>query len=158
MNLGRYEESTIPTGTLLPAEWTEAFIKVLTDTYYDQSEKDNRFFTVFGQLYDKEFVVVVSYIHHDDNFASPITLFLSHDIIDSSAKMKKALSDLVDLTSLIYDDVFAVSDWVDYLPSWMENKFKGNDFHYKITRENITLTLQAEELLKSDNPFDLKSE
>lgn len=150
MLLGRYETSVLEDGKHLPAEWTEEFVKILTEAYAAQSEKDNRFFDVYGQIYDKEFVVVVSYIHHSDQLAAPISIFISHDTSSDSKELSKALKALVDLSGHIFDEIFSQEDWNEYVPTWTENDFKGHLFHYKITRENVSLSLQAEQLLKKD--------
>lgn len=150
MHLGRYESSDISQGKGLPAEWTEEFVGILTETYAAQSEKDNRFFDVYGQIFDKEFVVIVSYIHHSDQMAAPVSIFISHDTESDSKELSKALKALVDLSGHILDDIFSQEDWNEFVPNWTENTFKGHQFHYKITRENISLTLQAEEILKKD--------
>lgn len=150
MQLGRYETSNIAAGKSLPPEWTEEFVGILTETYANQSEKDNRFFDVYGQIYDEEFVVIVSYIHHSDQMAAPISIFISHDTASDSKALSNALKELVDLSGHIFDDIFSKDNWNEYIPSWTENKFKEHTFHYKITRENVSLTLQAEEILKKD--------
>lgn len=150
MLLGRHESSLIAEGKSLPPEWTEEFVKILTETYAEQSEKDNRFFDVYGQIFEEEFVVIVSYIHHADQSAAPISIFISHDTAADSKALSKALKELVDLSGHILDDIFSQTDWNEYVPNWTENKFKEHTFHYKITRENVSLSLQAEELLKKD--------
>jgi hypothetical protein len=150
MHFGRFEISEKTVKSPLPHEWTEELIRTLTEAYYVQSEKDNRFFHVHGEIYEKEFVVVVSYIHHDDQMTSPISLFISHDIAKDSKKFKVLLKNLVDLTGEIFDDVFSVEDWSDYTTTWNSNKYKGFEFFYKITRENVSLSIQAEEFLKKN--------
>jgi hypothetical protein len=148
MYIGRHAQSTIDCGQALPQEWTESFVKVLTETYFAQSEKDNRFFDVYALSFEKEFVVIISYIHHNDHLASPISVFISHDQQSDSTKMKKILENLVNLGGHIFDDIFSVEQWSDFNPNWTENDFNGNKFFYKVTRENIGLSLQAEEILK----------
>lgn len=143
--LGRYEENTV--GKPLPNEWQEDFVAVINEAYHAKAEAAGRFFDVYGAIYDREFVVISSYIHKEDQLAAPITLFISHDIITDEKKMKKALKDVVNLAGLIWDDILATDEWNDFVPNWTENDFNGNQFHYKITRENISLTLQANEIL-----------
>lgn len=150
MILGRYSESLLSEGNILPAEWTETFVGLLTETYFKQSEKDRRFFDVYGKVFDEEFVVVVSYIHHDDHLAAPYSVFISHDIVPDDKKMKKTLDQVVTLAGHIFDDIFSSEDWNEFIPHWTENQFDESVFFYKITRENIGLTIQAEELLKND--------
>lgn len=153
MQLGRFPSSDISTGKSLPAEWTEEFVKLLTETYAKQSEKDNKFFDVYGRIFDEEFVVIVSYMHHGDSLAAPISVFISHETTKGSKELSNALQDLVDLSGHIFDDIFSREDWNEYVPHWTENKFKSSVFHYKITRENISLSLQAEELLRKGEPI-----
>lgn len=149
---GRFEESQ--DGTFMPAEWQENFIKVLTEVYAEKAQTDQRLFDVHGLIYEKEFVIIVSYMDQNDYLVAPISLFLSHDIIDDEKKMKKALQNVADLTGEIFDDIFATEDWNDYNPNWTENQYKENTFYYKITRENVTLSLQAEEILKREGKLD----
>lgn len=147
MQFGRYETKTRKS---IPNEWIEEVTKTLTEVYFEQSEKDNSFFDVYGEIVDKEFVVVVSYLHHDELMASPISVFLSHDVLENSKEFQSALKNLIDLAGEIYDDIFAQDEWQDYNPNWTESKYKNSDFFYKITRENISLTLQSEEILEKD--------
>ena len=147
MHFGRFKVSSDFTKGQLPTEWTEELTKTLTEAYFDQSEKDKKFFDVYGEIYEKEFVVIVSYIHHEDQMCSPISVFISHDIVDDSKRYKEVLKSLVDLSGEIFDDIFATEKWHDYNSNWTCNKYKGCEFHYKITRENVSLTLQAEEFL-----------
>jgi hypothetical protein len=67
MVVGRYNESELSSAKSLPADWIEEFIRVLSHTYADQSNKDNCFFDVHGLLFDEEVVVIISYIHHNDH-------------------------------------------------------------------------------------------
>lgn len=150
MILGRYEQSTINAGKDLPGDWTENFTRTLTEAFYSQSEEDKCFFDVYGRIFDDEFLVIVSYHDQADQYKAPKSLFISHDNLNDTKAFEKALKNLVDLSGMIFDDIFGQKDWNDYALDWIENEFRGSKFHYRITRENISLTLQAEELLKSD--------
>ena len=154
MSFGRYESSELAEGKDLPEEWAESVTRILTEAYYQQSEDDNSFFDVYGRIFEKEFIVVVSYVKHDQLEASPKTLFVSHDVLENSKTFKKALEDIVDYVGLVFDDIFSQEDWSEYNANWTENDYKGHKFFYKITRENISLTLQAEEILKKNLILD----
>ena len=147
MHFGRYQESLFEDGKALPQDWTEEFTKVLSHTYSDRATEDNCFFHVWGQIYDKEILVIISYLDHNDQMASPKTVFISHDLNEKEDKLKQTLENLVNFTGMIFDDIFATEDWNDYFSIWTENKFKDSKFFYKVTRENISLTLQAEQIL-----------
>lgn len=147
MYFGRFnkEEST---RTQLPNEWTDQLVKVLHEAYANEVKAKNSLFDVYGEIYEDEFVVIASFMSHSDPASVPISVFISHDVISDEKNFKKSLKDLIDLFGLIFDDIFSTADWADYNSNWTENKFKGSQFYYKITRENISLTLQAEEILK----------
>ena len=150
MYFGRFDTEESKKRSALPNEWTEDVTKVLTESYFEQAEKDNKFFDVYGEIYDKEFVVVISYLHMQDHLMSPISVFISHDNLEDSKNFKKTLAALIDLAGHIFDDIFATDQWSDYNSNWTENEYKNNIFFYKITRENISLSLQAEEFMKKE--------
>ena len=154
MIIGRHRDSELSTAKNLPQDWTEEFVRILSHTYSEQAIKDNCFFDVHGLLFDEEVVVIVSYIHHHEHSASPISLFISHDIEGDIKKMEKTLDSLVDFSGLVFDDIFGTTDWSEYNPNWTENKFKNSNYHYKITRENFSLTLQAEAILSDETILD----
>jgi ADP-ribosyl-[dinitrogen reductase] hydrolase len=79
---------------------------------------------------------------------APIAVFISHDQESDSKKIKKTLENIIQLAGHIFDDIFAVDEWSDFIPNWTENEYEGDLLHYKITRENISLSIQAEEILK----------
>lgn len=134
----------------LPIEWLEEVTKTLNEAYNDNCQKESRFFEVYGESYEKEFVVVVSFLHNTDQMAAPITLFIAHDIVEDSKAFKKVLANLLNLIGLIFDDIFATENWSEFSANWTENKYQDDMFYYKITRENISLSLQAEALLQKD--------
>ena len=150
MQFGRFPKTENLAKAYLPEEWTEELNRTMTEAYYERSEKDDSFFDIYGEIYEKEFVVIISYVHHTDEMKSPISLFLSHDLVEDSKQFKIVLKNLVDLAGEIFDDIFSQENWLDYIAAWTENKFRACDFHYKITRENISLTLQAEKFLEKD--------
>lgn len=150
MYFGRFELEEVKEKKTLPHEWLEEFTKTLNTVYDQKLTDENRFFDVYGEIYEKEFVVIISYIHRQDQMAAPVSLFISHDNLEDSKKFKAALKDLVNLAGEIFDDIFSKEDWSDYNSNWTENKYHNSTFFYKITRENISLTLQAEALLNKD--------
>jgi hypothetical protein len=152
MQFGRYEEDDTKIKESLPHEWLEEFTKILNEAYSDVRKKNTRFFDVYGEIYDKDFVVIISYIDNNDPMKAPISLFISHDILEDSKAFKKCLKQLIDFASQVLDDVFAADDWYEYNALWTENQFGDSKFNYKITRENISLTIQANALFeKEDN-------
>lgn len=150
MRFGRISGDSETSKKALPAEWLEEVTKTFNDAYEEQTKTQNRFFEVFGEIYDDEFVVMISYLHRTDPMVSPVTLFVSHENLVDSKAFKKALSALVDFSGIVFDDVTNNDDWNEYNSLWTMNNYKDFDFHYKITRENISLTLQAQALLTEE--------
>ena len=66
MQFGRYEEDETKIRESLPHEWLEEFTRILNEAYADTLNKSGRFFDVYGEIYDKDFVVIVSYIDNKD--------------------------------------------------------------------------------------------
>ncbi|MBD65621.1 MAG: hypothetical protein CME62_10475 [Halobacteriovoraceae bacterium] len=150
MYFGRLNQEHNQKRNPLPMEWLEEVTKTLNDVYRAQCDEQNRFFEVYGENYKDEFVVIVSLLHKKDQMIAPITLFISHDILPTSKEFKKVLEDLINLVGLIFDDIFATEEWSEFNSMWTENQYKGSTFYYKVTRENISLSLQAEAILQKD--------
>lgn len=154
MKFGRISAEDETAKKYLPSEWLEEVTKTFNDAYEEQTKKQNRFFEVFGEIYEKEFIVIISYLHRIDPMTSPITLFVSHENLEDSKAFKAALSALVDFSGIIFDDITANDEFSEYNSLWTMNTYKDFDFHYKITRENISLTMQAEALLNEELKLD----
>lgn len=150
MIIGRYDDSVLEDAKELPSQWSDALTNIMNATYEDRAKKDNRFFDVIGKVFEKETIVIVSYLDKGDYSVAPITLFIAFDNENDSKKLKKTLDSTVALTSLIFDDIFSKEDWNEYVHNWTENDVDNQKLFYKITRENFSLTLQAEEILKGN--------
>ena len=148
MIIGRYINSTLDIAKELPSDWCDALTNLLNATYEEKANKDNHFFDVIGKIFEKESILFISYLNKSDYSASPITLSISFDNLNDSDALKSILDICVSLTSLIFDDIFSQENWREYVLNWTENEIDGHKLFYKITRENMSLTLQAEELLK----------
>ena len=135
-------------GKTIPLEWQESVIEVLQDAYSAQIKDTGRYFDVYGQIFDDEILLITSYLHETDHSLSPISVFISADLEKSSVdKTKKSFDSIVDLSGHIFDDIFATEDWSEYSAKWLETQLNGQDFFYKITRENVALSLEASKLL-----------
>lgn len=151
-------KSTSRTGKNVPQDWSEGLAVLLNDTYKTQCKADGRYFDVYGQIFQDELLVIVSYLSEKDQSIAPIACFLSCEPtqMDTEKKVKDTQSDFMDLAGLFFDEIFASDDWSEFEPLWQEVKYKNETYHYKLTRENINLTLEANRLLGDD--FDLESD
>jgi len=134
----------------LPQEWQASLVKTLNQIYDDKIKRDDSSFFVFGQIFDEEVLIIISYIYNDLS-KSPKTIFISKELNDlgksSQMNIKKLFDNIVDFSGLILDEILLSTDWSEYEINWQEYTFSQEKFYYKITRENVLLTLQAEKII-----------
>jgi hypothetical protein len=146
-------------GTPIPVEWVEEFLKTLEDNFNDKKKSEEYTFDAFGKIYENELLLISCFYNTKDLNQIPISCHLSADLTEKVKKdPKKILTQLTDLMGLFYDDYFATEDFSDWEPEWQnidlnssKNKF---DVFFRITRENIILTVQADKILKNDSSIN----
>ncbi len=145
--LGRNKKSK--SGKVIPLDWSEGLARLLNETYKTECKKEARYFDVYGQIYPEELLVVCSWLSEKDEFVAPITLFLScdPDRMNSEKKVKETQEHFIELIGLFYDEIFSSEDWNEFEPAWQEVTQKQQNYWYKITRENINATIEADKLL-----------
>ena len=143
---------TSKNGKPLPQDWLESLARLLNETYGSECKRNGRYFDVYGQAYQQELLLVVSYLSEKDEYLAPITLFLSSDPdqIANEEKVKETQKNFIDVTGLFFDEIFADEEWADFEPVWQEVSHKNQNYWYKITRENLNATLEANKLLGED--------
>ncbi|EQC45275.1 hypothetical protein [Bacteriovorax sp. Seq25_V] len=130
----------------LPLEWSTTVKELLETSYQAQLDNKTREFEVFGRLHKGELVVIASLINTKDKSSIPTTYFVSIDLTDGQDYTKN-LDSLVDSIGGFFDTYFSTPEWMDYKDSWEEEEFKGQKIFYKINRENVGLTIMADQLL-----------
>lgn len=132
-------------------EWLQDLKNLLIETYADKLSSDSMTFEVFGESFKDEVVLVTTLLDSDDLAKIPVTLVISEDI-ESDKQRPDLLKRLIDITGLIFDDIFQSLGGNDtesfYTNRWQDLEFKDRVSHIKITRENLSLTLQANRLLQ----------
>jgi hypothetical protein len=136
-------------GKSVPKDWIESFSRLLNESYKKQCEEHSRYFDVYGQIYQEELVIVVSWLPDQDISIAPITCFLScgPDQIKNEKKVKETQSDFIDVVGLFFDEIFSSDEWSEFEPNWQELTYKQQNYFFKLSRENINLTLEADKLL-----------
>jgi len=137
-------------GQELPAEWIESVTELLNETYREQCNARGRRFEIHGQLFSSEILVIVGLNPVNDQSESSVSCFLScdaHDMATADA-VKTTQNNFVAIAGMFFDEVFADEDWNAWEPNWQEVEWKEKKYWYKMTRENVMLTLQADRLLK----------
>lgn len=139
-------------GKVLPQDWLEGLGRLLNETYQSECKQNGRYFDAYGQVYEEELLLVISYLSEKDEYVAPITLFLSSDPdqIANESKVKETQENFIELVGLFFDEIFADADWNNFEPNWQEVTHKHQNYYFKITRENINATLEANKLLGED--------
>lgn len=140
---------TSKNGKPLPQDWLESLSRLLNETYGSECKRNGRYFDVYGQVYAQELLLVVSYLSEKDEYLAPITLFLScdPDQIANADKVTETQKNFIDVAGLFFDEIFADDEWDDFEPGWQEVTHKHQNYWYKLSRENINATLEANKLL-----------
>jgi hypothetical protein len=139
------------TPVLFPKEWSENVKKTLLNIYGEKCIKEDRTFEIFTFTYPTELLLIISYTSLD-KMKAPITLFLSSNL-EEQKDPKKTMNNLFDAVGVFYDSHFAnntdlesaLSD--EFIYEWQEADFAKQQIYYKVTRENIALSLEAESIL-----------
>lgn len=136
-----------------PKEWAEGLKQILLNIYGEYCIKNEKTFEVFGFSYPNEVLLIISLVGLD-KFETPITLFISSDLNEKNAS-DKIMDNMFDSAGVFFDTYFAHDPsseelWDEYILDWEETEFSSAKFFYKITRENISLSIQADLLLKED--------
>lgn len=135
-------------GHPLPIKWCENAEKTLLSAYQEHVEHQNKHFQFHGFTYEDEIFVAASYLDTENLNIAPVTYLVSVDL-DEKKNSDKILDLLLDSMGIFFDGYFGDQEWNDYVANWTEAEFKGQEFFYKVTRENIALTIEAEKLLNS---------
>jgi len=139
-------------GKNVPIEWSEAFARLLNETYKSECKKFESYFDVYAKSYEEELLVIISFISEKDEAQSPISCFLSCEKkhIETPEKFLTTQKNYIDISGLLFDEIFATEDWNEFEVSWQEVQHKNESYFYKISRENVILTLEANRLLGED--------
>lgn len=135
---------------LFPKEWAEGLKQILLNIYGEKCIKADKTFEIFGFSYPKEVILIISYVGLD-KFETPVTLFISSDLTEKT-NTEKLLDTMFDSAGVFFDQYFATEEnideiWDDYVLDWEETEFGKEKLFYKVTRENVGLSMQADLLL-----------
>lgn len=139
-------------GKAIPQDWLEGLSRLLNETYATECKKNDRYFDVYGQIYTEELLLIVSWLSEKDAHAAPVACFLScqPEQMNSESKVKATQQSFIDVVGLFFDEIFASEDWAEFEPVWQEVNYKQENYFFKVSRENINLTLEANKLLGED--------
>lgn len=134
-------------GILFPENWRKKIEDLLYSVYSEKCEAVGKAFQVHGITYPNELFLAVGLVELDRLENAPVTYVVSLDLKEEDKDHEKNIETLVDSMGVFFDTYFADSDWNDYVSNWTEASFQKLNFHYKVSRENVALSIQAEALL-----------
>lgn len=142
--LARKEENI--EGKDLPQEWLDKVLDTISRTYQGEFDPDKSEFQIFGMAFSNEALCMLSILDKIDSNKAPVTCFISADLSEKT-KMNKLLDAVVDAIGLFLDDYFSQKNWDSYQLNWRELDVKKFKLFVKITRENVALSIKANQLL-----------
>jgi len=134
-------------GILLPTPWCMKVEVVLSATYKAQCESFKKKFQVHGITYPNELFLAVGLYDPDNLLLAPVTYVISLDLESNKNDPDTYLETLIDSMGIFFDSYFSDPEWNDFQAVWAEAEYKKLKFHYKVSRENLALSIQAESLL-----------
>lgn len=137
------------TANNIPPAILESIKTLIVDSFQEGLKKQGLTLDVFGELYDNEIVLIFSLEKGTESNVKTISLFISKDI-ETTEKLEKTVDHLVSSSSDFFEmiteksaeDLFEI-----YSPRWQKSELENQNFYYKISRENINLTIEANKLL-----------
>jgi hypothetical protein len=147
-------------GKSIPEDWLISLGILLNEAYHDECVKHARTFDVYGQIYAEELILAVSWLSEKDEYIAPITCFLSCEPgqMNNGTKVKSTQQNFIDVVGIFFDEIFATDDWAEFEPNWQEVVYKEETYFFKLSRENVRLTIEANKLLGDDFIEEQKEE
>ena len=142
--LSRNNSST--DGSKMPKDWLDNLSDFLNENYRDSLIAKNLVFKTFGEIHNNEICLGISLLNPNHEKSIPTTLILSSDIA-KGPNSENNINKMIDFSGLIFDNYFLNNDTIEYQPNWTSEQFKNLTIFYKITRENIDLTIEANKML-----------
>ena len=134
-------------GRDLPREWIEKLKDTLLSLYQDSCDREGKTFQVYGLTYPDEVFLSVSYLDENNLHKIPVTYSASIDL-DNQNCSPEILNLLVDSVGIFFDTFFDAPE-EDYITPWIKSEIRKKTFYYQVTREVISLSLQADQILKT---------
>jgi len=117
---------------------------LLSETFSSDIENSPYQFFVYGEIFTKELLIIVSLINQESDIDC-ISCFLSCD--QSLTKNKNDIDQVINFYGKLFEDFIETNfENIEYMPEWTESP--DPRISYRVSRENISLTLKANKLLE----------
>ena len=136
----------------LPTEWMDKFQAVVEEQYASDLAHTGRKFDLFTELYPNEICLGVCLTSSKTPSDLPTTYIISADLLEKTEPLE-LVDRLVDSAEIFFDQFFANEDAIEYTPVWEASELRGLKFFYMISRENLKLSKEANDLLGDEYPI-----
>lgn len=132
----------------LPPLWCDNAHENLKHLYQTQlsARKLSTFF--YGESYPDELVLALNLIQNSPHGPS-LSCFLSVDLAEQTAS-KQTLEKMLNFFTVFLDQYFSETEWEETGDFWDQLEYQKLTLYYKIGRENIALSLEADKFLLND--------
>ena len=144
--LSRHNEEAV--GSNLPKEWLENVKATIEDAYQGLLTKNQKSLEVYGEIHKAEVAVAFSLIDNNDPRGAAITLMTSGDLKEKEDP-KKTLDQILNSCGEFFDLILTSENEDFFQPNWIKTTFSKDNFFFKITRENIGVSIVANEILRN---------
>jgi hypothetical protein len=138
-------------GTPLPVRWLEEAKELLKQTFQLELDKANLDLQLYGATYPDELCLALGIFSKNEKEKDLWTSFMLSSDLNNQSKVEKVLDCMIDGFGPIMDQYFDQlnndKDGPEYIAKWEEDVFKDTTIHYKISHENIALSIEADKWL-----------
>ena len=144
-------KNTAEYSSLIPTEVLTTITDLINESFEKSFKERQLSLESYGELYEDEIILVLSL--STATLENTISLFISDDFTQKD-NLKEKINYLVSSSSEFFE-IFINSSEDEilelYSPDWKETELSTNNFFYKISRENIKLTIEANKILSGES-------
>ena len=137
--------------SLIPTEVLLTITKLINESFEKSFQRKKLTLESYGELYEDEIILILSL--STPSLENTISLCISDDFTQKD-DLKEKINYLVSSSSEFFE-VFINSSEDEilelYSPDWKQTDLAENNFFYKISRENIKLTIAANKILAGES-------
>ena len=133
--------------SLIPTEILTTITDLINESFEKSFRERRLILESYGELYEDEIILVLSL--STATLENTISLFISDDFTQKD-DLKEKINYLVSSSSEFFEIFVNSSDdeIIElYSPDWKKTELSKKNFFYKISRENIKLTIEANKIL-----------
>lgn len=140
-------------GESFPEKWSDNLNLNFSEYFSEKLKLSNTSFFSHGQLCADEIVMAMTV--RDNANEKMATIILSRDLnkqeFEAPTKISKVKDQMVDILGVMVKEMLTDFEEISYGGRWNDYKYKKDNYFYKISREDISLLLETEKLLRKSH-------